>query len=44
MFATLTLLAALISGMFVLTVASTVSALRRESDELKAMMVRRELF
>jgi hypothetical protein len=38
------MLAALISGMFVLSVATTVSALRRDSDERRAMMSRRELF
>ncbi|MGF0538135.1 hypothetical protein ACQQ2Q_09090 [Agrobacterium sp. ES01] len=44
MFATLTILAALISGMFVISVASTIVALRREREELDAMMARRELF
>lgn len=44
MFATLTMLAAIISGMFVATIASTVSALRRESDDLKATAQRRKAF
>ncbi len=44
MFATLTILAALIAGMFVLTVASSISLMQRESDDLKSMSQRRELF
>ena len=44
MFAILTILAALISGMFVLTVASSVSLMKRESDEIKMMAERRQLF
>ncbi|MGV8939366.1 MAG: hypothetical protein ACOH2J_19785 [Allorhizobium sp.] len=44
MFTTLTVLAALISIMFVASVASTISALQRESDEFKSMMERRKIF
>ncbi|MBP1850111.1 hypothetical protein [Rhizobium halophytocola] len=44
MFAILTILAALISGMFVLTVASSVSLMQRENEDIKSMAHRRELF
>ncbi|MHA7969057.1 hypothetical protein [Rhizobium terricola] len=44
MFITLTVLAALISGMFVASVASTISALRRESEDFKALMERHKVF
>ncbi|MFA7414984.1 MAG: hypothetical protein WC048_10900 [Rhizobium sp.] len=36
MFITSTVLAALISGMFVASMASTISALRRESEDFKS--------
>ena len=42
MFLTLTVLAALISGMFVASVASTVTALKRENEDFRAMMERRK--
>ncbi|WP_280513872.1 hypothetical protein [Rhizobium daejeonense] len=44
MFLTLTVLAALISGMFVASVASTISALQRESDHYKALIERHRAF
>lgn len=44
MFATLTVLATLISGMFVASIITTIAALRRERQELDAMLDRRELF
>jgi hypothetical protein len=44
MFITLSVLAALISGMFVASVASTITALKRENDDFRAMMERRKAF
>ena len=44
MFTTLTILAALICGMFIASVASTINALRRESDEFRAMAERHRAF
>ncbi|MDQ0423057.1 hypothetical protein J2045_004107 [Peteryoungia aggregata LMG 23059] len=44
MFLTLTVLATLISGMFVASVASTITALKRENDDFRAMMERRKAF
>jgi hypothetical protein len=44
MFATLTVLAALISIMFVASVASTISALQREGENSKSLMERRKVF
>ncbi len=40
MFITSTVLAALIGGMFVASVASTVSALRREREDFESLMER----
>lgn len=40
MFVTSTVLAALIDGMFVASLASTVSALRCESEDFKSLMER----
>ncbi|MGO7601803.1 hypothetical protein ACC738_38335 [Rhizobium ruizarguesonis] len=37
MFTSLTVLTALISVMFIVSVASTISALRREGEEVKAL-------
>lgn len=44
MFVTLTVLAALISGMFVASVASAVTALKREDEDFRAMVERRKAF
>ncbi|WP_416797758.1 hypothetical protein [Ciceribacter azotifigens] len=44
MFMTLTILAALICGMFVASVTSTISALRRESEDYKSLMERHRAF
>ncbi len=44
MFATLTVLAGLISIMFVASVASTITELRREREEMKAFAARRVTF
>ena len=44
MFVTLTVLAGLISIMFVATVASTILALRRESEDTKAFARRHSAF
>lgn len=44
MFATLTILATLICGMFVASIITTIAALRREREELQAMVNRRDLF
>jgi hypothetical protein len=44
MFITLTVLAALISLMFVASVISTMSELRRENEAFKAMMERNKAF
>jgi len=44
MFTTLTVLAALISIMFVASVASTIAGLQRESENAKSMMERRKVF
>lgn len=44
MFITLTMLAAIISSMFVATIASTVSALRRESEAMRDLAERRKPF
>jgi hypothetical protein len=44
MFVTLSVLAALISGMFVASVASAITALKRENDDFRAMMERRKAF
>ncbi|WP_274533385.1 MULTISPECIES: hypothetical protein [Rhizobium] len=44
MFVTLTVLAALISGMFVASVASTITALKREDQDFRAMVERRKAF
>lgn len=44
MFVTLSVLAALISAMFVASVASTVSALRRERDDFKSLVERNKAF
>jgi hypothetical protein len=44
MFVTLTVLAALISGMFVASVASTITALKREDADFRAMVERRKAF
>ncbi len=44
MFTTLTVLAALISLMFVASVGSTISALQRENEDFKSMMERRKIF
>ncbi|HLP70382.1 MAG TPA: hypothetical protein VK181_22990 [Rhizobium sp.] len=44
MFTTLTVLAALICGMFVASVTSTISALRRESEDYKLLMERHKAF
>ncbi len=42
MFITLSVLAALISGMFVASVVSAIAALKREDDDFRAMMERRK--
>jgi hypothetical protein len=44
MFVTLTVLASLISIMFVASVTSTIAELRRESDEMKVFAKRRAPF
>jgi hypothetical protein len=44
MFVTLTVLAGLISAMFVASVASTISALRRERDEMEDFARRHSAF
>jgi hypothetical protein len=44
MFITLSVLAALISGMFVASVVSAVAALKREDEDFRAMMERRKAF
>ena len=44
MFTSLTVLAALIGGMFLASVASTVNALRREDDEFRALKKRQRVF
>lgn len=44
MILTLTVLAALISGMFVASVASTVAALKREDEDFRAMVERQRAF
>ena len=44
MFVTLTVLAALISGMFVASVASTITALKREDEDFRAMVERCKAF
>ncbi|RCW24970.1 MULTISPECIES: hypothetical protein [Ciceribacter] len=44
MFMTLAVLAALICGMFVASVTTTVSALRRESEDYKSLMERHRAF
>jgi len=44
MFITLSVLAALISGMFVASVVSAIAALQREDDDFRAMMERRKAF
>jgi len=44
MILTLTVLAALISGMFVASVASTISALKREDQDYRALMERQRAF
>ena len=44
MFTTLTVLAALICGMFLASVASAVRAMRREGDEFRTLMERHRAF
>lgn len=44
MFTILTLLTVFISGMFILSVASTISALHRESEESKKLNKRHKAF
>lgn len=44
MFTTLTVLAALICGMFLASAASAIRALRREDNEFRMMMERRRAF
>lgn len=44
MFTTLMILTALICGMFLASVASTITALRREGDEFRAMAERHRAF
>ena len=44
MFVTLSVLASLISIMFVASVASTISELRREQEEMRGLVERRKAF